>query len=1062
MKRLLPLLFLISLFIGIDKSHAQYQFDSKKSEKLYNKLEGYYADYAYDKILKSEDDITSMFLNKKDTLAALMYSFLGESYLYWDNDMKKSLQYYQKEYDLRKELGDDDLATPALNIGYIKDELGLYNETEEIYLEVLAHDKKKFGEKSDEYFSSASSLADHYMFVEDVEKGLELCKELRKQSVDRNSYEEAIVLKITGDFYSIAGNYSRSERLLTQALETLDDLGLYASIEYVNTLASLGGLYNQIGKLPLAEEVYLEAMSILDRLQGDMSEYKMILGSNMGLNYVSLGNFDKAEEIYLKNLELDEEYYGSESYPIAVDAGNLATNYMYAGQLSKAEEYFKKSGEVYKSIVGEESSEYARTLQNLSQVYTRKGNVYEAQDMAKKALDIFQKTTTDNRQLAFANYYLGEAYFAADEIEKAEKYHEAALDLRKKYLGEGSPDYAASTTKMAILNWKKGDNKQALRYYGETFENYFKQINLVFPILSEEEKTKFYYNKLKPAFEQYNSFIIETSSEDKELIGEIYNNQLATKGLILYASGKVKNSILNSGDSTLISKYSSWIDQKEQLAKLFSASDLNVKIRNKKIDSLTTLSNNLEKELSQASSTFASTFANKNLKWQDIQKTLKAGEAAVEVVRFRDFSTDSAGIFTDEVYYAALILTSETEDYPEMVIMRNGKLMESRYLSNYRNAIKYKIDEDYSYKLFWRPIANKLEGINKVYFSPDGVFNQISIYTLRNPATGNFTIDELEIQVITNTKDLVAVNTSGQSSGDSFLFGYPNYNMGILDDDKKNENKNGSAEAAVKAAAENRGRGVSRGGERGARGGRGADSGQGLSRGGAIPRGLRGNMLRYMSSNQLLALLPGTKKEVGLIDSLYQTKQANVTTLLSNEALEDSIKSIKNPKVLHIATHGFFLESHSDDATSDEYVENPLLRSGLILAGANSFISNGQISNTEAHNEDGILTAYEAMNLNLDDTELVVLSACETGLGEIKNGEGVYGLQRAFTVAGAKTMIMSMWTVDDNATQELMTVFYEEWLSGKEKQEAFITAQKRIKDKWKSPYYWGAFVMVGM
>ncbi|MFY0600130.1 MAG: CHAT domain-containing protein [Cyclobacteriaceae bacterium] len=1058
MTRLLSFICLTTLLAISIPGFSQYQFESKKAEKLYNKLEGYYANYEYDKILKSESDIEEFYFDKGDTLTALMYNFLGESYLYWSNDMQTALSFYEKEYDLRKSLGNKDLSSVAFNMGYIKDELGRYNETEELYLEVLDIEEKKNGLKSEDYYTAAFTLAEHYMFTEEVDKGLELCKKLGRQSVKKNSFEDAMVTKTSGDLYGIAGNYSKSERLLNSALKILNDEGLYASEEYVSTLVSLAGQYNRVGKIPLAEEVYLEAKSILDRLQGDMSEYHLILDGNLAQNYTSLGNYEKAEKLFLQNIELDKEFYGDNSYPVAIDAGNLADNYKHAGRLAKAEEYYLIAGEIYKEVSGEESVAYGRILQNLAFVNTKKGELEDAKMLGKQAVDIFEKAEANSRQQAFANYYLGEAYFANDELDGAEKYHQKALDLREKALGKNHPDYAVSSTKMAILNWKKEDHKTALKFYKETFDNYFNQINVIFPILSEEEKTKFYYNKLKPAFEQYNSFIIETSSEDKSLIGEMYNNQLSTKGLILYASGKVRASILNSGDSTLIEKYETWIEQKESLAKLFSAGDLPVDVRNRRIDSLTERSNNLEKSLSQSSSAFAATLEKKDLKWQDIQKLMKPEEAAVEIIRFRDFSTDSAGIFTDEVYYAALIVTSETKEAPDLVVMRNGKLMESRYLSNYRNAIKYKIDEDYSYRLFWRPIANKLKGIKKVYFSPDGVFNQLSIYTLRNPATGNFTLDELDIQVVTNTKDLVAINTPDNSSGESYLFGYPNYNMGIIDAEAEEKSSESSAESAAKAATENRGRGVSRGGERGARG---KDDGAELARGGSIPRGLRGNMLRYMRSNQLLALLPGTKKEVALIDSLYKFKNAEVTTLLSNNALEDSIKKVNNPKVLHIATHGFFLESDEEDESADAYVENPLLRSGLILAGANSFIANGAISDTQSFSEDGILTAYEAMNLNLDNTELVVLSACETGLGEIKNGEGVYGLQRAFNVAGAETMIMSMWTVDDDATQELMTIFYEEWLAGKNKQEAFNTAQKRLKAKWKSPYYWGAFVMVG-
>lgn len=1055
----------IALILVVGVLHAQdAPFKTKKEQKFYEKINNYYINDELSKIIDAEDKILPYADVRLDTVGAVMYFFLGDAYQYELGDLETAAKYFRKEYELHKLIGTagEDFSNTAFNLAYTLSELGKYDESEAIFKDVLKIEKES-GVSSDDYiYYTGLSLLQLYNNTEQAEKGFELIKEFKKE-VKKNTINDAMMEFYSGEFYVTQGKYSKGEKAYLKDLEMLEEIGMYPSIEYASALGALARLYVENGKLALAEEIYADARDMISRLEGDWTDYELNLKSSQGLLYTQLGNYQRAEELYKEIIVLDKAFFGEESFAVYADATNLGINYVYAKEFKKAEEKLLVAAEGFKGMFGEENLNYLKAIRMLTNLYTQWNKLSQAEELGIKAIALTKKVSEDKYQHAFDYYNLGEVYAKNGDLEKALEYHKESLDLWKQSVGSNHSKYARSANKMAINEWKAGEFKEARKYYKETFENYFNQINMIFPVLSEEEKAKFYYNNLRPAFEQYNSFIVETSSEEKELLGEMYNYQLATKGLILSATNKVKSAILNSGDSALIDKYNTWIGQKETLAQLFSSSDLPAEIRNKQIDSLNETSNTLEKELSKSSSEFASTFASAELKWQDIQAKLKPGEAAVEVIRFRDFSPDSSGIFTDEVYYAALIVTSETEDYPEMVLMRNGQKMETRYLSNYRNAIKYKINENFSYKLFWQPITRKLDGIKKVYFSPDGVFNQISIYTLRNPDTGNFTIDEVDIQVINNTKDILAMaDTRTGSTSNSYLFGYPNYNMGVIDQ-KTEEGGGTAAESIAQAAKEDRS--VGRGMSRGVRGTRGNDDSDlaDLTRAGALPRGIRGNMLRYMRANQLLGLLPGTKVEVNKIDSLYEMKHAPVIKYLDNVALEDSIKKLSSPRTLHIATHGFFLESDHDEALgeADKYVQNPLLRSGLMLAGANSYISAGAISDQVYHKEDGILTAYEAMNLDLNNTELVVLSACETGLGEVKNGEGVYGLQRAFQVAGADALIMSMWTVDDDATQELMTIFYEEWLGGKTKQEAFNMAQKRLKEKWKFPYYWGAFVLVG-
>lgn len=329
-----------------------------------------------------------------------------------------------------------------------------------------------------------------------------------------------------------------------------------------------------------------------------------------------------------------------------------------------------------------------------------------------------------------------------------------------------------------------------------------------------------------------------------------------------------------------------------------------------------------------------------------------------------------------------------------MVVIDNGTELEGRSLKYYKNAIQHKLKDDVSYVQFWKPIADRLEGVSQVYISLDGVYNSLNINTLQS-VEGEFVVDNFDVLTVPNTKYIEHVkhaNNSLEAGQTASLFGYPNF---------------GDAE--------------------------------------------------------IVTPLPGTREEVIEIDSLLNSNALTTTVFLEDQASEQNFMEVNKPAILHVATHGYFLpdvdlgKGQVMGASVSKAKDNPLLRSGLLLSGA-ADIYNDQPMLNGANN--GILNAFEIMNLDLSGTDMVIMSACETGTGEIVNGEGVYGLNRAFQVAGADKIIMSLWKVDDKATKDLMTSFYTHLLNTKDSQQAFLAAQREMKARYTYPYYWGAFVML--
>lgn len=217
----------------------------------------------------------------------------------------------------------------------------------------------------------------------------------------------------------------------------------------------------------------------------------------------------------------------------------------------------------------------------------------------------------------------------------------------------------------------------------------------------------------------------------------------------------------------------------------------------------------------------------------------------------------------------------------------------------------------------------------------------------------------------------------------------------------------------------------------------------------------RSGDLRNLAFNPL----PGTAAEAQALRQLLP--QAQVLT--QAQATENAVKAANSPRILHLATHGFFLENDPQalDPTPRGLneptaftAENPLLRSGLALAGFNQRQSGG---------DDGVLTALEVTGMNLEGTQLVVMSACNTGRGDVVNGDGIYGLRRAFTLAGARSQVSTLWKVDDEVTRDIMVAYYQNLLKGMGRTDAMRQVQLEMlkNPNTQTPYYWAAFVSSG-
>lgn len=892
--------------------------------------------------------------------------------------------------------------------------------------------------------------------------------QIRKRIGGENNEDYAVSLNNLASVYEQTGDYSKAEALYSESVRILYQLhGKYNGV-YARSLNNLASIYAFMGIADKAEVTYMELLEIREKISGKQhADYAQTL-NNLGLFYNGIGYYEKAEDYFLQTLQIRKKVLGETHPDYAVTLQNLAFLYSNIGNFQKAMTMNLQSLDIVKRIYGEKHTEYARALNNIGHMYYAGQQYTSAGRYLEQAVQILEMNGAASDQVyASSLSNLASVYLSTGNFEKSLSLNRKAIDNRKKYMGDAHPEYAKCLNNLAALYEQMGHYAEAESLYKETLSILEKNAvreqpgyavilnNLALLYLKSGDKVKA-APLLANGLDILNNHIIRNfgslSENEKEnwLTTNLYqfetllslpygerlrsdsfstfilDQQLLLKSLVLSNTKGLLRELQATKDTGLQKNYAEWKSVKKELARQYG---LPATERTGSLDEMEKKAEELEKQLNRQSAAFRKGQQSLRIHTEELKKELKQGEAIIEFVRFQLFSKN----WKDSFIYAASVLTSNNTA-PVFVPLFEEKQLQQLFDSAgttatgmagrfYRGTeLKNKSTAGFSgtalYKLVWAPLEPFLKGIHTVHYSPAGKLYNIAFHAL--PVDSNrMLMDQFKLNQYTSTRGLMYKNETEARARqqDIVLFGDADFNN----------------LTTVK-------------------------SGQPVNHNYTLPsRGKRGGSW---------VGLPGTAVEVKKIEALFDQRKIPVQAFTATGASEENLKSLsgRSPRVLHIATHGFFLprpdstDNLKNAVSGNAYslAEDPLLRSGLVLTGGNR-AWKGQPPAEGV--EDGIVTAYEISQLDLSQTELVVLSACETALGDVKGSEGVFGLQRAFKMAGVQKMIVSLWQVPDKETAELMTAFYGYWLGGQGINEAFARAQEEMRKKY-PPFYWAAFVLV--
>jgi CHAT domain-containing protein/tetratricopeptide (TPR) repeat protein len=990
------------------------------------------------------------------------------------------------------------------------------NDSAEFYYKLnIKSNLENYGENSYEHANSNFKLGMFYNEINNLNKAevfLIKYKEVFKKSFGENSLKFDTYLNLILNYYLKSGDYEKCLPYFnTLIIHMRINLG-ENNINYLSSIINLATLYFKIGDFEKMGENLTNALEIAKR--NNYSDSLLLSSTMTGLclYYNTIGDYDKSIKYGLQSLEFIDNENSSESSIIPLN--NIAIAYFNLSDYENSKNYYLKA--ISKIVLKSESDSalYANIAGNLSMLYERTKDIEKGLIYAKQSLSIFRQIDNKNGpDYARCLSNLGLLYLGNQQLDSAEKYMQSGLDI---YLNENILDrekIEVAYSNLAGLYLIKKNYEKTLYYLHESNKLHNDDKNSKFLYLSENEKLKLNQSK-QYFFDAYLSFVNQIYPYVPTETEVVYNNILINKEQLLRRYQGLYRKIYNSKDSNLISDFETILDNKEQLYKISAKN-----ISNKKIDELKNNIDKLENKLNSNETIKEILLGEKSFDWKEIQKNLKLNEAAIEFVSYQYYNSK----WTDSIIYAAFIIKPGIKSPLYINLFEEKELTnilvnKNRLNISHQNSIySFKDKGAELYKIIWKKIDSSLNGVNTIFVSlSDNLYNiNLTAIPINDSSKlGN----KYKIHQVISTSEVVNFfenNLSKENINTAFVFGGINYDSSInksieikdyFTKYSKNNNRSGNDDrwlylnsTLTEVATINKILNANNIKNTVITGSNANESSLKVLSNDTSNYLLhiathgyfyndvnkKREKVKVVKSNKVFLGVKTEKDEFGIkisniaanspaefaklqindviyqIDSIYIKEPADLYNFLSKKRPNENIiiNYLKNRERFQTKVR-LSLNTNQDSIIYNYYdpsnfikdSDNPLFRSGLIFAGANKTIK------TE-NQDDGILTAYEISNLNLSGAKLVVLSACETGLGDIIASEGVFGLQRALKIAGAKNILMSLWKVPDIQTKELMSLFYENIFKGKSILTALQDAQTEMSKKY-PPYYWAAFKLL--